>query len=358
MHKINYTGKLVLADGSVYEGELLGRRDAVGEVVFTTGVVGYQEALTDPTFCGQVVVMTYPLIGNYGVNEMFNQGAKSYVQGLVVGELCEVPSNWRSEKTVAEFLNEQNVPTLVGVDTRAITRKLRKQGVMRGVIVPTGTAQAEIDALLAAPEAHDQVAQVTTQEIFTVGQGKNHVAVLDMGNKNYLLEHLAGLNCRCTVFPATATAEEILACNTAGVFLTDGPGNPKDAVEQIATVRELLGKKPIFAIGLGHQVLALAAGADTYKLKFGHRGSNQPVKRLANGRIDITSQNHGYAVDERSLEGKDAVITHLSMNDGCVEGVEYPEQKAFSVQYIPDLVAGEAGQEYLFKHFVELMEEC
>ena len=358
MHKIVKKGKLVLQDGSVYEGEFYGKHNAVGEVVFTTGVSGYQETLTDPSFCGQIVVMTYPLIGNYGINDMFNQSKKSYFKGYVIGEMCDVPSNWRSEKTIAQFLEEQDVPTLVGVDTRAITRRIRDNGVMKGVIVEAETSEEEIAALLAAEDVHDQIAQVTAAEKYTLGNGKYHVAVLDFGIKQNILNYLQCFDCRLTVFPAYTSAEEILDVNPDGIFLSNGPGDPKDVPEIIENVKKLLGKKPIFGICMGHQILALANGLDTYKMKFGHRGVNQPVKDLRTGKITISSQNHGYAVDEKSLEGKNIKISHISMNDGTIEGLEYLDHPSFAVQYHPEACPGPGGHEALFERFIELMEGC
>lgn len=354
MHKIVKKGKLVLQDGSVYEGEFYGKHNAVGEVVFTTGVCGYQETLTDPCFCGQIVVMTYPLIGNYGINDMFNQSKKSYFKGYVIGEMCDIPSNWRSEKTIAQFLEEQDIPTLVGVDTRAITRKIRDNGVMKGVIVEAETTEAEVAALLAAEDIHDQIAQVTTAEKYTLGNGKYHVAVLDFGIKQNILNYLQSMDCRLTVFPAFTSAEEVLAVNPDGIFLSNGPGDPKDVPEIIENVKNLAGKKPIFGIGMGHQILALANGLDTYKMKFGHRGVNQPVKDLKTGKITISSQNHGYAVDEKSVAGKNVKVSHISMNDGTVEGLEYLDHPSFAVQYHPEACPGEA----LLERFTELMEGC
>ena len=221
MHEKMRKGKLVLKDGSVYEGALYGgKRNAVGEVVFTTGMSGYQETLTDPSFCGQIVVMTYPLVGNYGCNPLFTQGKKCFFQGFVIGELCDCPSNWRNEQTLEAFLEEQDIPTLVGVDTRAITRKIRNHGVLQGVIVPAEMPEEEVQKLLAAPEMHDQVAQVTTPEVYTMGEGKLHVAVMDFGIKRNILRSLIGFGCRLTVFPAFATAEEVLSCNPDGIFLS------------------------------------------------------------------------------------------------------------------------------------------
>ena len=279
MHKEIRKGKLVLKDGSVYEGLLYGgKRNAVGEVCFTTGMSGYQETLTDPSFCGQIVVMTYPLVGNYGTNPMFNQGRKNFFQGYVIGELCDCPSNWRNEKSLEDWLEEQDLPTLVGVDTRAITRKIRDHGVMPGVIVPSDMPEAEVQALLDLPAIHDQVATVTTPEVYTMGSGKYHIAVMDFGIKQNILNFLLCFDTRLTVFPASATAEEVMACNPNGIFLSNGPGDPKDLVDVIENVKKLIGRRPIFGICLGHQLMALANGADTYKMKFGHRGVNQPVK--------------------------------------------------------------------------------
>lgn len=357
MHEAVRKGKLVLKDGSVYEGRLYGRRNAVGEVVFTTGMSGYQETLTDPSFCGQIVVMTYPLVGNYGCNSMFEQGVRSFFRGYVIGELCDYPSNWRNEKSLEDFLDEQNLPALVGVDTRAITRKLRDFGVMQGVIVPADMPQQEVEELLATPEEHDQVDQVTTPEIYTMGEGgKYNVAVMDYGIKRNILNYLVSFGCRLTVFPAFTSAEEVMRYSPDGIFLSNGPGDPKDLPTVIENIRKLLGRRPIFGICLGHQLMALATGADTYKMKFGHRGINQPVKDIRSGRIYISSQNHGYAVDEKSIVGKGIRITHISMNDGTIEGVEYLEHPSFTVQYHPEACPGPGGHEYLFQHFIDLME--
>ena len=356
MHKTLKKGKLVFKDGSVFEGTLYGKRNAVGEVVFTTGMSGYQETLTDPSFCGQIVVMTYPLIGNYGCNAMFNQNKKSFFQGFVIGEICDTPSNWRSEETLEQFLEAQDVPALVGVDTRAITRKIRDNGVMQGVIVPAEMPQEEVEALLNTPDVHNQVEQVTTKEVYTLGDGKYNIAVLDFGIKQNIINFLLSFDARLTVFPAFTSPEEVKACNPDGVFLSNGPGDPSDLPEIIENIKQLMGKCPIFGICLGHQLMALANGAKTYKMKFGHRGVNQPVKDLRSGRIYISSQNHGYAVDEKSLAGKDIQVSHVSMNDGTVEGLEYTKHPSFSVQYHPEACPGPGGHDYLFKHFVDLME--
>ena len=347
-------GKLVLKDGSVYEGTLYGDRHAVGEVVFTTGMSGYQETLTDPSFCSQIVVMTYPLIGNYGVNPEFNQGPRCFFQGYVVGELCEEPSNWRNEGTILHWLEEQKVPVLAGVDTRAITRKIRNHGVLQGVIVPADTPREKIDELLAEPPVHDQVAQVTTKEKYTMGDGKFHVAVMDYGIKRNILNCLVHFDAHLTVYPAYTPAEEVLADNPDGIFLSNGPGDPKDVPEIIENVKKLMGKKPIFGICLGHQLLALANGYDTYKMKFGHRGVNHPVRDMVAKKICISSQNHGYAIDETSLDGN-AEITNVSLNDGTVEGLRYKNHPSFTVQYHPEASPGPGGHDYLFEHFLTMM---
>ncbi len=348
-----------MIDGSVYHGRLYGgERQAVGEVVFTTGMSGYQETLTDPSFCSQIVVMTYPLVGNYGINPMFDQGRRSYFAGYVIGDLCDCPSNWRCESTLEAFLKEQELPCLTGVDTRSITRKIRSHGVLKGVIVAEETSDEEVQALLASPDVHDQIAQVTTPNIYTLGHRskKYHVAVLDLGIKQNILNFLQLFDCHLTVFPAFTSAEEILRYDPDGIFLSNGPGDPKDVPEVIENIKKLMGQRPIFGICMGHQLLALANGADTYKMKFGHRGINQPVKDLRQNKIYISSQNHGFAVDEKSLAGKGITVTHISMNDGTVEGLEYRDHPSFAVQYHPEACPGPGGHEYLFQHFIDLME--
>ena len=347
-------GKLVLKDGSVYEGQLYGNRNAVGEVVFTTGMSGYQETLTDPSYCGQIVVMTYPLVGNYGTNPCFNQGEKCFYQGYVVSELCDAPSNWRCQGTLQDFLEQQQVPVLVGVDTRAITRKLRNYGVLQGVIVPADMPDAEVQKLLATPDVHDQVRQVTTPKIYTMGDGPLHVAVLDFGIKRNILNYLVSFGCRLTVFPAYTSAEEVLACAPDGIFLSNGPGDPKDLQEVIENIKKLLGKRPIFGICLGHQLLALANGYDTFKMKFGHRGINHPVRDKVEHKFCISSLIHGYAVKEESLD-ENVEITNVSLNDGTIEGLRYLKHPTFAVQYHPEASPGPGGHEYLYKRFVNMM---
>ncbi len=347
-------GKLVLKDGSVYEGELYGKRNAVGEVVFTTGMSGYQETLTDPSFCGQIVVMTYPLVGNYGTNSCFNQGEKCFFQGYVVSDLCDYPSNWRCQGTLADFLEAQDIPTLVGVDTRAITRRIRKYGVLPGIIVPAEMPDEQVQVLLDTPAVHDQVRQVSTKKIYKVGSGKYKVAVMDYGIKRNILNYLVSFDCALTVYPAYTPASQVLADDPDGIFLSNGPGDPKDLPEIIDNIKQLQGKRPIFGICLGNQLLALANGYDTFKMKFGHRGINHPVKDLLEHKICISSQNHGYAVDAESLD-KNVEITNISLNDGTIEGLRYLNHPSFAVQYHPEASPGPGGHEYLFQRFVKMM---
>ncbi|MBP2645503.1 MAG: carA [Firmicutes bacterium] len=350
-------GKLILEDGSTFAGELLGNGQTVGEVVFNTGMTGYQEVLTDPSYCGQIVTMTYPLIGNYGTAALFNQAEKSYVRGFIIGELCFEHSNWRAEESLPRYLEEKGIPCLYGVDTRAVTRKIRSAGTMKGIIVPETTTEANIAKLMASPLTTEVVAEVTPKETYHMGSSGPKVAVLDYGIKRNILHSLVKAGCDLTILPAFTTAEEVLALDTDGIFLSNGPGDPKDVPQAIETVKALLGKKPIFGICLGHQLLALAMGANTYKLKFGHRGSNHPVKDMATGRVYITSQNHGYAVEENTLEGKELVITHRAVNDGTVEGMKHSKLPVFSVQYHPEAAPGPDDNTYLFDEFMALMKK-
>ena len=374
-------GKLILEDGTVFSGHLLSDKRATGEVVFNTSMTGYQESLTDPSYCRQLLTLTYPLVGNYGTAELFMQSGKSFVGGFIIGELCPTgeSSNWHDEHSLAEFLRTQEVPCLYDVDTRAVTRHIRAAGTMKGVIVPEDAPQAEIDKLLAVPIRQDVVAEVTTKEVYTLeplaadgrsaagiaeaaaaGRGAEHgaaphVACLDYGVKLNILRSMQAKGCRLTVFPAGATAEEVLAVNPDGIFLSNGPGDPADVPQAVETIKALLGKKPIFGICLGHQLLARALGAETYKLKFGHRGSNQPVKDLRTGKVAISSQNHGFAVKEASLSGLPLSVTHVNVNDGTVEGMHHTELPVYSVQYHPEASPGPDDNLYLFDEFIANM---
>lgn len=344
-------GKLILEDGSVFTGDLLNDCTATGEVVFNTGMTGYQEILTDPSYCCQIVTLTFPLVGNYGVAEKFMQSRKSFVNGFIIGELCDEGSNWQKENELAQFLNDQKIPCLYNVDTRTVTRTIRSQGCMKGVIVSEDASQEEIDKLMTVPIKLDVVAEVTTPEKYVMENDGPNVVVMDFGIKQNILNSMHNLGCRLIVVPAYTKAEEILAMNPDGIFLSNGPGDPKDVPEVIAEVKKLIGKKPMFGICLGHQLISLALGADTYKLKFGHRGSNQPVKDLRNGRVYISSQNHGYAVEEASLKDLPLEVTHINVNDGTVEGMQHTSLPLFSVQYHPEASPGPDDNMYLFDQF-------
>jgi carbamoyl-phosphate synthase small subunit len=348
-------GKLILEDGSVFYGTLVGDSTAVGEVVFNTGMTGYQEILTDPSYCGQIVALTYPLIGNYGVAELFQQSRKSFVRGFIISELCEEPSNYQCENTLIQYLTENEIPCIYGVDTRAITRRIRSNGTMKGVIVPEDASEEVVKKYFDLVPVMKEVQEVTTPEVYVMENSGPHIVVMDFGIKRNILNSLHNLGCKLTILPADATSEEILKLNPDGIFLSNGPGDPKDVPYAIETIKELIGKKPIFGICLGHQLIALALGADTYKMKFGHRGSNQPVKNLLTARVHITSQNHGYAVEESSLKNIDVLITHRSVNDNTVEGMRHKELPVFSVQYHPEASPGPDDNTYLFDEFMALL---
>lgn len=350
-------GKLVLADGSEFYGQLLSKSVGCGEVVFTTGMTGYQEVLTDPSYCGQIVVMTYPLIGNYGVVADFNQSRQSFVRGFVIDQLCELPSNCRTEGTLADYLQQYKIPCIYGVDTRSVTRSIRIHGSMPGVIVPQTATKAEIKALLNEDNQNRLVELVTTDRITHIHGKGPRVVVVDLGVKENILRSLEQAGYDLYVIPATMDAASIRALNPDGLFLSNGPGDPKELTGVVETIRELLTYKPIFGICLGHQVLALALGANTYKLKFGHRGSNHPVKNLKTGRVQITAQNHGYAVDEASLAGLDLDVTHRAVNDGTVEGIHHRNLPIFSVQFHPEASPGPGDNEYLFQEFTSLLTQ-
>ena len=352
-------GKLILEDGTVFHGKLLNNIKATGEVVFNTGMTGYQESLTDPSYCRQILTLTYPMVGNYGIADLFMQSRKSFVNGFIIGELCEVGSNWHYETSLADFLTKQGVPCLYDVDTRAVTRKIRSAGTMKGIIVPEDAAQTEIDELFAVPIKKDVVMEVTTPETYTMEAESSdapHVVAMDFGVKQNILKSLHALGCKLTVVPAPTTADEVLALNPDGIFLSNGPGDPADVPEIVEEIKKLIGKKPIFGICLGHQLLARSLGAKTYKLKFGHRGCNQPVKNLLTGRVQISSQNHGYAVDEESLKDLPLEVTHINVNDGTVEGMRHKDLPIFSVQYHPEASPGPDDNMYLFDQFWTMLK--
>jgi len=354
-------GKLILQDGTTFRGQLFGGSNATteGEVVFNTGMTGYQEILTDPSYCRQIVTLTYPLIGNYGTAKQFNQSRKSFVGGLIIGELCETPSSSSMQKTLPEFLTVEKIPCLYDVDTRALTRKIRSAGTMKGVIVSEYTSQNTIDEMMALPIRKNVVEMVTTPVSYTLDARADspYVVTMDFGIKKNILDALRKLGCKVTVVPAKTSAEEILALNPDGIFLSNGPGDPKDVPNVIREVQKLIGQRPIFGICLGHQILALAMGANTYKLKFGHRGSNQPVKNLETGKVAITAQNHGYAIDAKSLQGLPIKITHVSLNDGTIEGFRHTSLPITSVQYHPEAAPGPNDSVHLFDEFIYNMKK-
>ena len=345
---------LVLSNGAVFQGQRIGACvDRVGELVFTTGMEGYLETLTDPSYFGQIVTQSFPLIGNYGLIEEDFEGA-SALFGYIVRELCETPSNFRSSAPLNTFLREKGIPGLCGVDTREIVRITREEGVMNAMICDEVPEDLSV---LASFRVKDAVASVTSREIRTYpaeGAEKYRVALLDYGAKRNILRSLRFRGCSVTVFPAETPAETILAMDPDGIMLSNGPGDPKENTVSIAELRKLLGRKPAFGICLGHQLAALALGGDTVKLKYGHRGGNQPVRDLATGRTYITSQNHGYAVVSESLRGV-GEIAFLNANDGSNEGMSYPDLNCFTVQFHPEAASGPRDTAFLFDRFLERM---
>jgi carbamoyl-phosphate synthase small subunit len=355
---------LVLADGSVHQGYAFGGLgDAVGEVVFCTSMIGYQEMLTDPSYAGQILVPTYPLIGNYGINEQDIESAKIRVSGFVVREQCLLPSHYLNQETIHQYLERNDTPGIYGLDTRAITRRLRLHGVMMGIITSGKTPQQALKALEKAPnyDSIDFVKQVTTKKPYkwpsTVKPTKYHVAALDCGLKYNIIRILNSLGCDVTVVPCTTSAKEILALKPDGVLLSPGPGDPELLDYIVATVKGLVDKKPIMGICLGNQVIARAFGGKNYKLKFGHRGGNHPVRELATGRVYITAQNHGYAVDAATL--KDGLeVTHINLNDGTVEGLRHNSLPIFAIQYHSEASPGPWDSTYLFDRFIEMIKKA
>lgn len=343
---------LYLNDGTLLEGVAFGYEgDVVGEVVFNTNMTGYQEMITDPSYFGQIVTMTYPLIGNYGINSGDTESDKTHVRGLIVHDYTEVPSNWKSELTLDEYLKENRVVAIYGLDTRALTRKLRAEGVMNGIICREKPTDEQKRAV-AEYRIVDPVQKVSIEKAYEIeGKGKR-VAVIDYGMVRNITSSLRACDFALKIFPAFATADEVMAYDPDGIVLADGPGDPEDNAAAIETVRQLVGKKPIFAIGLGHQMLALARGGRTYKMKYGHRGGNQPVKDLETGRVYITAQNHGYCVDEKSVIGR---VTHVNWNDHTMEGIEYEDIRAFSVQFTPQMGKGTFTTAYLFERFAKML---
>jgi carbamoyl-phosphate synthase small subunit len=365
---------LALADGTTFEGFSFGATgESNGEVVFNTSMTGYQEILTDPSYVGQMICMTYPEQGNYGVVAADDESAEPHATGFIVRNHAEVPSSFRAERSLDRYLRDHGIVGIWGIDTRRLTRHIRTAGAQMGVISTEGSAKALVDRARSLPgmEGQDLATRISTKQPYEWRQKgadlwtdsersderapRFHVVAYDWGLKRAMLRLLAERGCRLTVVPARTTAEETLALRPDGVFLTNGPGDPDAVPGAREAVAGLLGKVPVFGICLGHQILALALGGRTYKLKFGHRGANQPVKELASGKVDITAQNHGFAVDDESL-GTRARVTHVNLNDGTVEGLEVLDAEAYSVQYHPESSPGPHDARRLFGRFVASME--
>jgi carbamoyl-phosphate synthase small subunit len=374
---MNHVAKLALEDGSVFTGSAFGAIGEVdGEVCFNTSMTGYQEILTDPSYRGQIVTMTYPEIGNYGVNAEDVESHKPHLAGFIVRERSRRASNFRAEGELHDYLVSNGVVAMEGIDTRALVRRLRIQGAMKGVLSSVDLDDGSLVAKAKASPGlvgRDLVREVMPdravdwqqplspwarllggQSPVSLPPGAPHVVALDYGMKWNIARHLFDMGCRVTVLPGTATAEDVLGCQPDGVFLSNGPGDPEPLDYARQTIRGLLGKKPVFGICLGHQLLALACGAKTYKLKFGHRGANQPVMNHATGRVEITTQNHGFAVAADSLP-PELEVTHLNLNDQTIEGMRHRSLPAFSVQYHPEASAGPHDSSYLFRQFREML---
>lgn len=379
---------LALEDGRYFEGTSFGAAGtANGEVCFNTSMTGYQEVLTDPSYRGQIVTMTYPMIGNYGINALDDESHEPHVRGFVIEELCEVPSNWRSTETLDAYLKRYNIPGIQGIDTRALTKHLRTLGAMQSVITTELTVEQAIEAAKNSPpmSGSDYVKEVTTPKAYRwdpedqesrlwdipspsqnreggptgashdLPNAKHHIVAYDFGIKRNILRSLRQAGFNVEVVPATTSAKDVLAKNPDGVFLSNGPGDPAALGYIHSEIKQLIGKTPIFAICLGHQLLGHAYGGKTFKLKFGHRGGNQPVKDLRSGKVSITSQNHGFAIDPASLPSN-VEVTHINLNDGTVEGMRHREAPVLSVQYHPEAAPGPNDAKYFFAEFTKLIE--
>ena len=366
--------KLALEDGTVYTGKSFGATGEIdGEVVFNTSMTGYQEILTDPSYCGQIVTMTYPEIGNYGVNEDDVESGQPFLSGFIVRENSRIASNFRSQESLDEYLKRHNIIALEDIDTRSLVRHIRSVGAMKGVLSTEDLDDASL--VEKANNSQGLVGRDLVKEVIPAEvrewteplnewarlpaesfepQDSKHVVALDFGMKWNIARHLAELGCKVTILPGTATSDEVMALNPDGVFLSNGPGDPEPVEYAIKTISELVGKVPIFGICLGHQLLSLACGAKTFKLKFGHRGANQPVMNLDSERVEITAQNHGFAVEEETIPD-DLEITHRNLNDNTIAGVRHKTHPAFSVQYHPEASSGPHDSRYLFQQFYDSM---
>jgi carbamoyl-phosphate synthase small subunit len=370
---------LALEDGRIFTGEGYGAPgECLGEVVFNTSLTGYQEIATDPSYAGQIVILTNPQIGNYGTNQADNESAKPYIEGLIVREFSPVSSNWRSEQVADEYLERFNIPVLAEIDTRALVRHLRNNGVMRGCI---STIETDPEKLVAKArsirkmDGTDLAKVVSTKTAFTFDHNDSlnesgdlllpkaldrpqlHVVAYDFGIKRNILRMLTREGCRVTVVPAETRADEVLALKPDGVFLSNGPGDPEPVDYAVKAIQEMMGRTPIFGICLGHQLTGLALGGKTYKLKFGHHGGNHPVKNMTNGKVEITAHNHNYAVDPDSVNANEVDLTHVDLNDNTLEGLRHKTLPLFSVQYHPEAAPGPHDSHYLFRDFRNLMDE-
>ncbi|WP_087972974.1 carbamoyl phosphate synthase small subunit [Oceanobacillus rekensis] len=351
--------QLVLEDGTVFIGEGFGsERVTTGEIVFNTGMTGYQEVITDPSYYGQIVMMTYPLVGNYGINRDDFETVTPFIHGFIVKEVCDTPSNFRNEESLDHFLKAHDIPGIQGIDTRKLTKIIQKHGTMKAIIAdlePVAEELAEKVRNIVLPT--DQVEKTSTIKPYVVPGRGQRIVMVDLGAKHGILRELTKRNCHITVVPHDYSAEAILRLKPDGIMLTNGPGNPKDVLVAIEMIKQVLGKNPIFGIGLGHQLLALACGADTEKMKFGHRGASHPVKDIKNSKSYLTSQNHSYVVREASLETTDLELTQISLNDNTVEGISHKLYPAFSVQYQPEASPGPEDTNYLFDEFLNMIKK-
>jgi carbamoyl-phosphate synthase small subunit len=369
---------LALEDGRIFRGKGYGAKgECYGEVVFNTSITGYQEIFTDPSYAGQIVVLTNPEIGNYGTTPEDSEANRPYIEGLIVREFSRVSSNWRSQEVAEEYLERYQIPVLADIDTRALVRHLRDNGVMRGVV---STLETDPEKLVAKArsipkmDGTDLAKVVSTKNVYEWEQGirshipdevvgvkdappKHHVVAYDYGIKHNIMRKLVGECCRVTVVPAETSAEDVLAMKPDGVFLSNGPGDPEPCTYAVNNIRSMMGRVPIFGICLGHQLTGIALGGKTFKLKFGHHGGNHPVKQLATGKVEITAHNHNFAVDPDSLPASEVELTHIDLNDNTLEGLRHRNMPLFSVQYHPEAAPGPHDSHYLFKDFVKMMEE-
>ncbi|RYL95397.1 carbamoyl-phosphate synthase small subunit [Sporolactobacillus sp. THM7-4] len=350
---------LVLENGEFFTGEGFGsNKETNGEVVFNTGMTGYQEVLTDPSYYGQIVTLTYPLIGNYGINRSDNESSRPEISGLIVKEVSKSPSHWQKDKTLSEWLAEYDVPAIEGIDTRRLTKIIREYGTLRGRIVQGDADPAQVAAKLRKWSLPvDQISHVSTQSVYVTPGGGPRIVLVDFGAKQGILRECIKRGCDVVIVPYRTSAADIMKLHPDGVLLSNGPGDPKSVPDAVQMVREILGKVPLLGICLGHQLFALAAGANTVKMRFGHRGVNHPVKELDTGKFMITSQNHGYTVEKESLEGTDLEVTHLAINDGTIEGLRHKRYPAFSVQFHPEASPGPDDSQPLFDRFLAMVNQ-